>query len=106
MTLTNTSVGTVTITSIDKGGADTNDFEETDNCATLATGASRTVEVYFVPGALGARQATLTPVAGAASAPTIALTGTGTEGYYEVTAKGAVTAQGTPPTSATLRGQR
>lgn len=31
VTLTNTSAGPVTITSIDKGGADTNDFEETDN---------------------------------------------------------------------------
>ena len=95
VTFTNQSTSAVTITSIALGGADDNDFEETDTCATtLAAGASCTVEVKFVPGALGLRQATLTAVAGPASEPVITLSGTGTEGYDEVTAEGTVAAYG------------
>ncbi len=95
VTFTNQSTSPVTITSIALGGADDNDFEETDTCATtLAAGASCTVEVKFVPGALGLRQATLTAVAGSATEPVITLSGTGTEGYDEVTAQGTVAAYG------------
>ena len=95
VTFTDQSTGPVTITSIALGGADYNDFEETDTCATtLAAGASCTVEVKFVPGALGLRQATLTAVAGSAAEPVVALSGTGTEGYNEVTAQGTVAAYG------------
>ena len=72
VTFTDQSTGPVTITSIAMGGADPNDFAETDTCATtLAAGASCTVEVNFVPGALGLRQATLTPVAGSAAEPVV-----------------------------------
>jgi hypothetical protein len=94
VTLTNNSTSAVTITSITIGGTASNDFAETDNCTTVAAGASCVVNVFFVPGALGARQATLTPVTGSTPVPVVALTGTGTEGYYEVTAQGAVAAYG------------
>jgi hypothetical protein len=95
VTLTNDSTSAVTITSLAIGGADPNDFGETDDCATtLAAGASCTATVAFVPGALGLRQATLSPVAGTSAVPVVTLEGTGTEGYYEVTAQGAVAAYG------------
>ncbi len=94
VTLTNGGTSADTITSIAIGGADYNDFAQTNNCTTLAAGASCTVDVTFQPGALGLRQATLTPVDGSASPPVVTLEGTGSEGYYEVTAQGAVAAHG------------
>jgi hypothetical protein len=94
VTLTNTSTSPVTVTGVTIGGADYEDFSETDNCDTVAAGSTCTVEVTFQPGALGLRSATLTPVVDGAAEPVIPLTGTGTEGYYEVTAQGAVAAYG------------
>jgi hypothetical protein len=94
VTVTNTSTATVTIASVDIGGVDNNDFVESDDCGTLAAAASCTVQVNFVPGALGARSATLTPDDGSGADPVVALTGTGTEGYYEFTAQGGVAAYG------------
>jgi hypothetical protein len=94
VTLTNGGTSADTITSIAIGGADYNDFAQTNNCTTLAAGASCTVDVTFQPGALGLRRATLTPVDGSASPPVVTLEGTGSEGYYEVTAQGAVAAHG------------
>ena len=96
VTLQNTGTTTESVTSLTLGGADPFDFivGGQNTCTSLAAGASCLVMVSFSPNALGARQATLTPVDGSASPPVIVLTGTGSEGYYEVTATGAVFAHG------------
>ena len=52
------------------------------------------MDVYFTPGELGPRQATLVPVGGNTNPSEIDLSGPGTEGYYEVTTNGAVAAHG------------
>lgn len=59
-------------------GANSVDFVQTNNCpATLAIGASCTVNVSFKPGTAGARQATLRIASNAAGSPrTLALSGT------------------------------
>jgi hypothetical protein len=96
VTFTNSGTTTVTVTGMNFGGTDSDDFIEPvqDNCSSLTAGQSCLVEVAFVPGALGARSATLTPATTAANPPVITLEGTGTEGYYEASALGDVTAHG------------
>ncbi len=106
ITLTNISTTTDTISGFTIGGADPDDFFEFDDCGPnatlegptpagpLAPGQSCDVLIAFMPGALGARSATVTPVDGSATAPVITVTGTGTEGYYEVTADGEVATHG------------
>jgi hypothetical protein len=99
VTLSNTGTVPVDITGFDIGGADPNDFIEADpagNCdpSTLGPGENCTENVAFVPGALGNRTATLIPIDGLTSSPSIYLSGTGTEGYYIATAGGNVTSYG------------
>jgi hypothetical protein len=96
VTFTNNGVSSDTVTGINISGPASDDFIEPspDNCATLAAGASCAVQLAFVPGALGARDATISPADGSANPPTVALTGTGTEGYYEVSARGNVFSHG------------
>jgi hypothetical protein len=96
VTLKNTGTTIDSVTALTIGGADASDFQLVgqDTCTSLAVGASCAVEVTFAPNALGPRQATLTPVDGSGSPPVIILTGTGSEGYYEATATGAVFAHG------------
>ena len=57
---------------------------------TLAANQSCTVDMYFYPGALGARNATLTLADDTGTGPSIALSGTGGIGYYQVSSTGAV----------------
>ena len=79
------SAGTapLTITSIGIAGANATDFSQTQTCsttlpATIAVGASCTINVSFTPGAAGARQATLTVGAATpAVQQSVALSGTG-----------------------------
>ena len=76
--LTNNGLGPLTITSIAASG----DFAQTNTCpvgpATLAAGATCTINVTFTPTAVGARTGTLTVTDNAAGSPqTIPLTGTG-----------------------------
>ena len=70
----------LTINRISGGGANPGDFQQTNNCgASLAAGASCTLNVSFAPSALGARSATLNVSDNAANSPqVIALSGTGT----------------------------
>ncbi len=56
----------------------------------LAQGAACTVDMYFYPGALGARNATLNLTDTIDPGTSIALSGTGGIGYYQVSATGAV----------------
>ena len=92
VTITNT--GSTTVSGFAFGGANPDDFIEADSCTPLAPLASCQVDVYFTPGEIGLRQATLVPLDGTTSPPSITLSGIGTEGYYEVTAQGAVAAHG------------
>jgi hypothetical protein len=92
--VTVTNSGTTTITGFTIGGTNPDDFIESDSCTPLAAGQSCDVQVSFVPGELGLRQATLLPLDGTTTPASVALSGTGTEGYYEITAQGAVSAHG------------
>jgi hypothetical protein len=105
VTVSNNGSGTAAIT-FAFGGPAFNDFGETDNCSSVAPGASCVAHVFFVPGAVGLRQATLTPNDGSSGLPVIALQGTGTEGYYETTAQGAVVAHGDAQTFGDTSGTR
>jgi hypothetical protein len=93
-TVTIVNSGTTTITGFTVGGANPDDFIESDGCTPLAPSASCNVQISFVPGELGLRQATLLPLDGTTTPASVALSGTGTEGYYEITAQGAVSAHG------------
>ena len=88
--LTNEGSIADSVTGFSVGGADPDDFVTQSDCATLNPQQSCTVQVFFLPGAVGLRQATLTPVDDSASPPVVALQGTGTEGYYQFTAQGRV----------------
>ena len=56
ITLTNTSAGPVTISSIAIGGANPGDFAQTNTCgSSLAASASCTINVTFTPTATGVR---------------------------------------------------
>ncbi len=90
VTVSNTGNASDTATELDLGGADPNDFVAIDKCGTIAIEQSCQIEVGFLPGALGLRTATLTLRDGSPAPLTINLSGTGTEGYYEVTSDGSV----------------
>ncbi len=62
VTLTNTGGVPLTVTGIVLGGANTGDFSESDNCGTVAAGATCTITITFTPSAVGRRsaQATIT----------------------------------------------
>jgi hypothetical protein len=76
VTLTNTGVATLTITSI----ATTGDFSQTNNCGTtVAVNASCTISVTFIPTTVGTRTGTVSVTDNAPASPqTVTLTGTGT----------------------------
>ncbi|MFD0637298.1 discoidin domain-containing protein [Catenulispora yoronensis] len=74
VTVTNagTAAGTVSGVSV------TGDFSQTNNCSSVAVGASCTVNVSFKPTASGTRTGTLTVTSNATNSPaTVALSGTG-----------------------------
>ena len=78
-TFQNTGSAVVTISSISFGGANANRFSQTNNCgASLAIGASCTINVTFSPQQTGSYSATLQVRDNAAGSPqTATLTGTG-----------------------------
>jgi hypothetical protein len=67
-------------------GADASSFAETDNCgATVAAGASCSVNVVFTPASAGALSATVNITDNAANSPqTIALSGTGAQAQFVI----------------------
>jgi len=74
VTVTNTGTASATVSAVSVSG----DFSQTNNCATIAAGASCTVNVSFRPTASGTRSGTLTVTSNATNSPTtVALTGTG-----------------------------
>jgi hypothetical protein len=99
--VTNTSGSAVNIPTYTVTGADPNDFAAavSTDCVTLADGsvelgASDSCHLFaiFLPGALGARSAsiTLTDSGGSALSPPVSVSGTGSIGYYIASATGAV----------------
>src|SRR5207244_877496 len=77
--LQNGTSSALSITSIAFTGANSGDFAQTNNCgASLAAGASCSIDVTFTPTAIGARSATLTVTDNASNTPqTASVTGTG-----------------------------
>ncbi|HEV2425510.1 MAG TPA: choice-of-anchor D domain-containing protein [Terriglobia bacterium] len=81
VTLTNRGSAPLIISEINIGGADPNDFSETNTCGTtLTAGSSCTINVTFTPTMLGARAASVSITDNASGSPqTIVLSGTGTQ---------------------------
>ncbi len=82
-TYTNTGIGSITVSSVTLGGANPASFVITSNgcaAATLAAGASCSIDAAFKPAAAGARSASLTvsDAAGGATPRSLTLSGTGT----------------------------
>ena len=95
VTLTNTGNASLSISSIAIGGADPNDFSQTNTCgASVAAGAKCTLSVSFAPTAMGSRIASLTLTDNATGSPqTVSLNGTGVAaatppGAYQVVVNG------------------
>lgn len=83
VTVTNTGTTTATVSSV----AATGDFSQTNNCSTIAVGASCTVSVTFKPTAAGSRTGTLTVSSNANNNPlTVALSGSGIDSSTNVAA--------------------
>ena len=97
VTVHNTGSNDLDITSINFSGPDADDFIALlpSACSDVAA-ISGTCDILFgfLPGALGPRSATATLVDNANSPSSVALSGTGTMGYYSATANGAVSAFG------------
>jgi hypothetical protein len=106
-TLTNTGsvpdvISTVATTVTGPGANDFFALSDPTNCPapdlqgdiTLAPAGTCTFDTFFIPGALGTRTATVTIADSANSGTTLALSGTGTIGYYQVDSKGTVASFG------------
>ena len=90
VSLENTGDAVATITDAQFAGNGADDFVIDTTCTDVSPGQSCDVDAYFLPGALGQRQATVTLDDGSSTPPALTLDGTGTEGYYEVTSQGVV----------------
>ncbi|MEV5707481.1 choice-of-anchor D domain-containing protein [Actinoallomurus sp. NPDC052274] len=74
VTVTNTGTTSATVSGVSASG----DYSQTNNCSTLAVGASCTVTVKFTPSASGTRTGNVTITGNANNSPTtVALTGSG-----------------------------
>ncbi|MEY9839918.1 choice-of-anchor D domain-containing protein [Streptacidiphilus sp. EB103A] len=83
ITVTNSGTTSATVS----GVAVTGDFSQTNNCSSIAVGASCTVNVGFKPTAGGSRTGTLTVTSDANNSPTTAaLTGTGIDSSTNIAA--------------------
>jgi parallel beta-helix repeat protein len=83
ITVTNSGTTTATVS----GVAVTGDFSQTNNCSSIAVGASCTVNVGFKPTTGGSRTGTLTVTSDANNSPTTAaLTGTGIDSSTNIAA--------------------
>jgi hypothetical protein len=83
VTVTNSGTASATVS----GVAVTGDFTQTNNCSTLAVGASCSVNVGFKPTAGGSRTGNLTVTSNANNSPTtVSLTGTGIDSTTNVAA--------------------
>src|SRR5207249_2691745 len=80
VTFSNTSNGTVSISSIAFSGGASGDFAETNNCGgSVAAGSSCTINVTFTPSATGTRSSQLAITDNASGSPQqVSVSGTGT----------------------------
>ena len=78
--LTNTGTVALNLSAITVGGTNGGDFSESNDCgATVAAGASCTIQVIFTPLATGMRSATLFIAGNTSGGPSaVSLSGTGT----------------------------
>jgi hypothetical protein len=90
VTITNNGTGNDTVTSFTFSGVGAYDYLVDSACGLLTPGQSCQAAIYFNPGTLGARPATITVVDDTASGTQIQVTGMGTEGYYITDAQGEV----------------
>ncbi|HEY1937258.1 MAG TPA: choice-of-anchor D domain-containing protein [Candidatus Angelobacter sp.] len=79
LTLSNTGTATLSISSLTISSIGVSDFSQTNNCgASLAVGASCSINVIFAPSARGARSAALSLASNSLPvAPAVSLSGTG-----------------------------
>ena len=86
ITLLNTGVTALPITSIAVGGTNPGQFTQTNNCgASVATGASCAIKVTFKPTSTGSKVAILSVTAGGgAGSKTASLSGTGVRSTFSV----------------------
>ena len=79
ITLTNTGLGTLTISSLRITGANAADFSQTNTCGTIvAAGGSCTISVTFTPKATGVRRAAVSITDNASNSPqNVNLSGSG-----------------------------
>ncbi|MEY9943185.1 choice-of-anchor D domain-containing protein [Kitasatospora sp. GAS1066B] len=83
VTVTNSGTTSASVS----GVAATGDFSQTNNCSTVAVGASCTVNVTFTPTAGGSRTGSLTITGNANNSPTtVALTGSGIDSSTDIAA--------------------
>ena len=100
LTITNTGSADDLVDRVVLGGADPDDFLGSTDCASprgpvdIPPGSSCTMVMGFFPSRPGPRSATIQVMDDGTTPLTITLTGTGTEGYYEVGADGRVYAFG------------
>ncbi|WP_042426418.1 choice-of-anchor D domain-containing protein [Streptacidiphilus anmyonensis] len=95
VTLTNSGTSTATVSNV----AVTGDFSQSNNCSSIAVGASCTVTVGFTPTAAGTRTGTLTVTGNANNSPTsVGLTGTAIDSSTDIAA-------GQPASASSSNGQ-
>ncbi len=109
-TLTNTGTAPLTINSIALGGANPEEYAQTNTCplspSTLAVDASCTLSVTFTPNTVGSRTASVSVTDDAAGSPqSVALTGTGTAPSPAVTLSPAGLSFGSQRVSTTSEAQ-
>jgi len=90
VTLQNVGTATDELSGASFTGADPDDFVIETTCGTVSPGGQCVLQTYFLPGAAGPRQATVTVEDQSAQPYVLTLEGSGTEGYYEVNAGGAL----------------
>ena len=89
VTVTNSGTTTATVSAV----AATGDFSQTNNCSSVAVGASCTVNVAFKPTTGGTRTGTLTVTSNANNSPTtVGLTGSGIDSSTDIAAGKTATA--------------
>ena len=85
VTIHNTGVGSLLIYSVSVNSGTLNDFGFSNNCQTIASGASCTIGVTFTPSGNGTRTGTLTILDSTAASPhSVALSGIGFGGETSV----------------------
>ncbi|MBF9066530.1 choice-of-anchor D domain-containing protein [Streptacidiphilus fuscans] len=83
VTVTNSGTTSASVSGVSVSG----DFTQTNNCGTVAVGASCTVNVGFAPTAAGTRTGTLTVTSNANNSPTtVALSGTAADSTTDIAA--------------------